>query len=59
VPIIFIPVIGINEKCVLLEKGGIVYETGPFDSKEWKDMQSFGGPWYVMIQSIESFGILK
>ena len=50
---------GINDTCVLLEEGGIVYETGPFKETSWKDMQTLNGPWYVMIQSIESFGIMK
>jgi len=51
--------VGVNETCVLLEDAGIVYETGNFYDKSWKDIQSMPGPWYVMIQSIESFGLLK
>lgn len=51
--------VGINDTCVLLEDAGIVYETGDFSDKSWKDMQKIGKPWYVMIQSIESFGIMK
>lgn len=50
---------GVNDTCVLLEEGGIVYETGPFKEKSWKDMQGLNGAWYVMIQSIESFVIMK
>jgi hypothetical protein len=50
---------GINNTCILLENGGIVYETGSFSDKSWKDMQSLPGEWYVMLQSIESFGLLK
>jgi len=51
---------GVNDDCVLLENPGVVYETGSFADKEWKDHQSLGVPvWYVTRQSIESFGILK
>lgn len=52
--------IGVNDKYVLLEDGAIVYETGPFNEKSWKDVQSFPKKhWYVMTASIESFGVLK
>ena len=50
---------GINDTCALLEDAGIVYETGSFKEKAWKDMQELPNLWYVMIQSIESFGIMK
>ena len=52
--------IGVNASCVLLKDPGIVYETGAFAEKNWKDMQAIPKKeWYVMIQSIESFGLLK
>jgi hypothetical protein len=51
--------VGVNDACVLLENAGIVYETGPFDDKDWKDYQRLPGPWYVQTSAIESFGILK
>ena len=47
--------VGVNTDCVLLEDGGIVYETGAFGGKSWKDMQKIPGPLYVRIQSIEAF----
>jgi hypothetical protein len=50
---------GVNDTCVKLENAGIVYETGPFNQKNWKDMQPLPDEWYVATQSIESFGILK
>jgi hypothetical protein len=50
---------GVNETCVLLTDAGIVYETGPFDEKNWKDVQALPHDWYVQINSIESFGKLK
>lgn len=51
--------VGVNQTCVKLEDAGIVYETGPFNDKEWGDCQSLPNDWYVAMQSIESFGVLK
>ncbi len=52
--------IGVNEKCVKLADPFIVYETGDFSEKEFKDAQSLGKkPWYVQCAAIESFGQLK
>lgn len=50
---------GVNEDCVLLTDAKIVYETGSFGDKDWKDAQKLPYDWYVCIQSIESFGKLK
>jgi hypothetical protein len=51
--------VGVNGTCVLLENAKVVYETGAFDNKTWKDAQALPGPWYVQIATIESFGVLK
>jgi len=51
--------VGVNQTCVKLENAGIVYETGPFNEKTWKDCQPLPNDWYVATQSIESFGVLK
>lgn len=51
--------IGVNDECVLLSDGGIIYETGPFNDSKWKDYQKMPNDIYVMKQSIESFCILK
>ena len=51
--------VGVNDTCVKLEDVKIVYETGPFIEKAWKDAQSLPYAWYVSRQGIESFGILK
>ncbi len=51
--------VGIGRSYVLLDEAGIVYETGPLNTREWKDMQPLPGPWYVRTSAIESFGILK
>lgn len=50
---------GVNDECVLLEDAAVVYETGAFNEKTWKDAQKLPGPWYVMTRCIESFGLLK
>ena len=50
---------GVNETCVLLTEAAIVYETGAFTEKNWKDAQALPHDWYVSIASIESFGKLK
>jgi hypothetical protein len=51
---------GVNETDVLLEDPAIVYETGDFTAREWKDAQNLPAKtWYVRISSIESYGVLK
>ena len=50
---------GVNDTCVLLTDCGVVYETGSFTDKSWKDMQKLPGEWYVQRDAIESFGKLK
>lgn len=50
---------GVNDVCVLLEDPKIVFETGPFTENKWKDAQALPHEWYVMINKIESFGLLK
>ena len=51
--------IGVNDSCVLLGDAAIVYETGAFSDKAWKDAQPLPNEWYVKTASIESFGLLK
>jgi len=51
--------VGVNETCVLLHEASIVYETGDFTSKEWKEAQALPHPLYIMNSSIESFMVLK
>lgn len=51
--------IGINDICVLLSDCGIVYETGAFTDSNWKDCQKLPNDWYISLQSVESFGLLK
>lgn len=47
--------VGVNDKFILLEKGGIVFETGAFTDSKWKDFQQVGKALYIMTNSIESF----
>ena len=51
--------VGVNDTYVKLEKAKIVYETGPFNTKTWQEVQDFPNDWYVQLSSVESFGILK
>lgn len=50
---------GINDDCVLLEEAAIVYETGELGSKTWQNKEYLPGSWYVQLQAVESFGLLK
>lgn len=50
---------GMNSSCVLLEEAGIVYETGAFTDKTWKDYQPLPNSLYVQLAAIESFTVLK
>lgn len=47
---------GVNTTCVLLENPKIVYETGAFSDKAFKDAQSLPFEFYVQTNAIESFG---
>lgn len=52
--------VGVNEKFVQLEEARIVYETGAFDEKGYRDAQSLPGKvWYVHLSAIESYGLGK
>ena len=50
---------GVNDTCVLLEEPAIVYETGAFTTKDWKDAQKLPNALYVQRCAIESFGVVK
>ena len=52
--------VGINTDFVKLENPKIVYETGAFTEKNWKDAQALPNKhFYIARQAIESFGIMK
>ena len=52
--------LGVNDTCVLLEDPSIVYETGAFTEKAWKDAQRLPEKTLlVMLRCIESAGVVK
>lgn len=51
--------IGVNTTCVKLSDPAIVYETGAFSDKAWKDAQPLPNDLYVSTAAIESFGVVK
>jgi hypothetical protein len=51
--------VGVNTSYVKLESPKIVYETGDFTSREWKDAQALPNELYLQLSMIESFGIVK
>lgn len=49
--------VGVNDTFIKLEGCKIVYETGEFTSKTYKDAQALmGNAWYIQLSAIESFG---
>ena len=51
--------IGVNTTCVLLDNPSIVYETGAFNTEDWKDAQKLPNSIYLQTGAIESFGEVK
>ena len=51
--------ISVNSTCVKLTEAAIVYETGAFTDKAWKDAQSLPNDLYVSTAAVESFCVLK
>lgn len=51
--------IGVNKTCIKLENPKIVYETGAFTDKHWKDAQALPNELYLQTAMIESFGVVK
>ena len=51
--------VGFNKTCIKLENPKIVYETGEFSSKTWKDAQALPNDIYIQTGLIESFGVVK
>lgn len=50
---------GVNSTCIKLSSPKIVYETGSFNDKGWKDAQELPNDLYIQCGMIESFTILK
>ena len=52
--------VGVNATCVKLENPKIVYETGAFNEKSWKDAQQLPHKYfYIQLSAVESFGECK
>lgn len=51
--------ISVNVTCVKLSHPAIVYETGAFDDKAWKDAQALPNDLYISTAAIEAFGVVK
>jgi hypothetical protein len=51
--------VSVNETCIKLENPQIVYETGAFDDKKWKDAQALPNVMYIQTAMVESFGVVK
>lgn len=51
--------VGVDEMFVKLESPKIVYETGAFTDKAWKDAQPLLNDLYIQLSAVESFGIVK
>ena len=51
--------VGVSSSYIKLENPKIVYETGPFDTKDWKVAQALPHDVFIMLGMIESFGIIK
>jgi len=51
--------VGVNDLCVKLDDPAIVYDTGPFDTQKWTDAQNLPHNMYIMLNSVESFGVVK
>ena len=47
--------VGVNDSYVLLEDAGIVYETGSWSDRKWKDEQKLPKPVCVMKSAIEAW----
>ena len=51
--------VGVNTDCVKLSNPAIIYETGAFTEKQWKDAQALPHEMYIMLSAVESFGVVK
>ena len=50
---------GVNDECILIKTPKIVYETGPFNEKNWKDAQALPHQFSLMKSAIIGFGKQK
>ena len=50
---------GVHETEVLLQQPAIVYETGAWTDKAWKDVQALPQDLYVRLSAVEAYGVMK
>jgi hypothetical protein len=50
---------GVNDVQVKLDNPAVVYETGAYTDKKWKDAQSLPNSVYVRLSAVEFYGIIK
>lgn len=50
---------GVNATFIKLVNAAQVFETGPFNTKEWKDAQALPNPVYIPSNAYGPFTILK
>jgi hypothetical protein len=50
---------GVNDVQVKLENPAIVYETGAFTDKAWKDAQKLPATIYLRLSAVEAYGVVK
>lgn len=51
---------GVNDTFIKLTGARLVFETGAFNTKDYKDAQTLPGTvWYINRSAIESFGLSK
>lgn len=51
--------VGVNEFQLKLENAKVVFETGAFSSKDWKDAQSLPNACYIRFSAVEMYTVLK
>ena len=51
--------VGVNDTQVKLETPSIVYETGAFNTKTYKDAQKLPHDMYLRLSAIEAYGVVK
>jgi len=52
--------VDISDHVIYLEDPAVIYETGSFEEKHWRDAQPLNVKvWSVTFQSIESYGIMN
>ena len=51
--------VGVNKDQLKLENPKVVYETGAFSDKAWKDAQALPNAAYIRFSAVEMYTVLK